>query len=547
MAVVSQVALIGAAGRPFDETVSRATDGLARLWPDAVLGFLFVDEADQSLHLHHSYHGVSPEMRANLRIPLDQGLVGWAMREQQPVRMGNAAADSRYIAFVEGTLSKMVAPLMVGGRVIGTINVECPWPNAYSGDDLRVLMALASQLATIFEKARLDAALAEHAATLEQRVAERTAELRQAEAKYRTLVEQTPAVTYTAALDENHSLLYISPQIEALTGLAPAAWLAEPGLRFKRLHPDDRQRVLDELARAIDCNSAFRSEYRLLAQEGRVVWVRDEGRLVCDEGGRPICVQGILLDVTERKQAEEEIRRALEKEKELNELKSRFVSMASHEFRTPLTGILSSAELLQEYGARWTEERKLVHLRRIQASVQHMTSLLNDVLVIGKADAGKLEFKPAPLDLVKLCRELVEEMQLSAGAKHTLTFASQVKSAPASMDENLLRHIVSNLLSNAIKYSPQGGEVQCTLTCQADQAILQVKDQGIGIPLEDQAHLFETFHRASNIRNIPGTGLGLAIVKRSVDSHGGTINVSSQVGVGTTVTVTLPLGVSNGE
>jgi signal transduction histidine kinase len=251
--------------------------------------------------------------------------------------------------------------------------------------------------------------------------------------------------------------------------------------------------------------------------------------------------------VTERKQAEEEIRRALEKEKELNELKSRFVSMASHEFRTPLTGILSSAELLQEYGARWTEERKLVHLRRIQTSVQHMTSLLNDVLVIGKADAGKLEFKPARLDLVKFCGELVEEMQLSAGAKHTLTFASQVKSAPASMDENLLRHIVSNLFSNAIKYSPQGGEVQCTLTCQADQAILQVKDQGIGIPLEDQAHLFETFHRASNIRNIPGTGLGLAIVKRSVDAHGGTINVSSQVGVGTTVTVTLPLGVSNGE
>jgi len=128
-----------------------------------------------------------------------------------------------------------------------------------------------------------------------------------------------------------------------------------------------------------------------------------------------------------------------------------------------------------------------------------------------------------------------------------LTFASVGECVQAHMDENLLRHILTNLLSNAIKYSPQGGEVLLTLICQADQAIFRVQDRGIGIPPEDQARLFDTFHRAGNVRNIPGTGLGLAIVKRSVDAQGGTIRVESQVGVGTTVTVTLPVGTAKTE
>jgi signal transduction histidine kinase len=201
--------------------------------------------------------------------------------------------------------------------------------------------------------------------------------------------------------------------------------------------------------------------------------------------------------------------------------------------------------MLEHYGERWTPEKKLVHLRRIQTAVKHMTSLLDDILIIGKAEAGKLEFMPTPLDLVKFCRDLVEEIQLTDKASHTLMFEGEVNCAQVSMDEQLLRHIVSNLLANALKYSPQGGVVQFDLDCQAGQAVLRIQDHGMGIPLEDQARLFETFHRASNARNIPGTGLGLAIVKRSVDLHGGTIDIISQVGVGTTVTVTLPLGVSS--
>jgi len=345
--------------------------------------------------------------------------------------VGNVAADPRYLVATSDIRSEMAAPLVVGQRAIGVVDVQSSWLDAFSGDDLRLLTTLAGQLATIFEKARLDAALEAERASLARRVEERTAELRTANEQLR--------------------------------------------------------------------------------------------------------------------QAHEEVSRALGKEKELGELKTRFISMASHEFRTPLTTILSSAELLEHYSRQWTEDKKLEHFRRIQTATKNMMGLLDDVLVMGKVEAGKLRFIPAPIDLDKFCRDIVEELRLSAGAKHSLVLTVQGDATQAHMDETLLRHILSNLLSNAIKYSPPGSIIQFELACRDGQAVFQINDQGIGIPPEDQAHLFETFHRAANVRNIAGTGLGMAIVKRSVDLHGGTIDVASQIGVGTTVTVSLPMGTVSDE
>ena len=272
----------------------------------------------------------------------------------------------------------------------------------------------------------------------------------------------------------------------------------------------------------------------------------------------------------QRKQAEGEIRKALEKEKELTELKSRFISMTSHEFRTPLTTIQSSAELLEHYSHKWTEEKKLTHLQRIQISVKHMTKLLNDVLIIGKAEAGKLKLNPAPLELEKFCRDLVEELQLNDTNQHTITFQTESEdeaygdiskklstsfasptlhsltersgahSPLPCLDEKLLRQILENLLSNAIKYSPKETTIELTLRRFSDRAVFHIRDKGIGIPVDDQQLLFETFHRATNVGTIAGTGLGLAIVKRCVNIHQGQVFVESEVGVGTTFIVTLP-------
>jgi PAS domain S-box-containing protein len=276
-------------------------------------------------------------------------------------------------------------------------------------------------------------------------------------------------------------------------------------------------------------------EYQLSLQGNTTYW---EGRLAVTEKNE---VMAIMRDITKRKIAEAELHKALEREKELNELKSRFISMASHEFRTPLTTILGSAELLKHYSYKWSSEKKLVHFERIHSNVQHLVELLNDVLLIGQVEAGKLQFNPERLDVVQFCSTLVEELQLSAGSEHTITFTCQFPKLGGYLDEKLLRHILSNLLSNAIKYSPTSSTVNFELVRQNDLAIFHIQDSGIGIPLEDRQHLFESFHRAKNVGNIPGTGLGLSIVKRSVDLHGGNITVNSEVGVGTTFTVTIPL------
>ena len=252
--------------------------------------------------------------------------------------------------------------------------------------------------------------------------------------------------------------------------------------------------------------------------------------------------------LTERKQvlealreAEEEVRRALLKEQELSELKSRFLSTTSHEFRTPLTTVLSSSEMLERYWHKWSEETQLTHLHRIQNAVKQMTQMLHDVLTLSQAEAGKLEFNPAPLDLEQFCSELVEDLQLSDGERHIIAFESECQDVLAILDAKLLRHILTNLLTNALKYSPHGTTVRFSVICQEQEAIFQIQDQGIGIPKEDTKCLFDSFYRATNVGTIQGTGLGLAIVKQCVDIYKGKIAVDSVVGKGTTFTVTLPI------
>ncbi len=242
-----------------------------------------------------------------------------------------------------------------------------------------------------------------------------------------------------------------------------------------------------------------------------------------------------------RRLAEAAVRVALVKEKELSELKARFWTMVAHEFRTPMTAILSSAQLLEQHGHRLPEERRREYLFIIQESVESMNQLLNDVLAVGKAEGGDLRFEPAPLNLEQFCQDLIEEVRFTSGTKHQIIYNLQGSCVNAFLDKKLLRHILNNLLSNAVKYSPDGGNIYLELACPNEQAIFRVRDSGIGIPDTAQQHLFEPFHRADNVGTIPGTGLGLLMVKKCLDLHGGEISVSSQVGVGTTFTVTLPL------
>ncbi|MEH2172940.1 hybrid sensor histidine kinase/response regulator [Nostoc sp.] len=250
-----------------------------------------------------------------------------------------------------------------------------------------------------------------------------------------------------------------------------------------------------------------------------------------------------LRTVNETLQTRVEERTAeLVKANELNQFKSEFVSMLSHDIRNPLNTILLAAGLLQNQDERLTKEKKQNHLQMIRSAIKNMAQLLDEVTFIGKADSGRLGFEVICLDLEAFCRQMVDEVRLIANDKHlTLVFASFGQLDEALWDESLLRHILGNLLSNAIKYSLPGGMVRFELIGQEKAVIFRVQDWGIGIPQENQKRLFQPFRRADNVGNIPGTGLGLAIAKKCVDAHGGEIVVNSQVGVGTTFTVTLPL------
>jgi PAS domain S-box-containing protein len=256
--------------------------------------------------------------------------------------------------------------------------------------------------------------------------------------------------------------------------------------------------------------------------------------------GRP-CLIGAAMDVTERKRAEEELLRTLARERELNQLKSSFVSMVSHEFRTPLEVILSSSEILDRYSDRLTSERRDEQLRAIRKSVRCMSDLIEEVLLLGKFEASRMECNPSPMDLDSACRRLIGQIDSATNRRCPIHLCLPDSPRMVSADENLLDHILGNLLGNAVKYSSPGSPVALTVSAHGRFVEFRIEDHGCGIPVSDEARLFTAFYRGSNTGQIPGSGLGLVIVKRCVDLHGGSIRWESQVGRGTTFRVLLPL------
>ncbi|MCA1992469.1 MAG: PAS domain S-box protein, partial [Coleofasciculus sp. S288] len=411
----------------------------------------------------------------------------------------------------------------------------------------------------ISDRKRAEAALQQTLNELEVRVEKRTAQLKQVNEQLHAKIEQHQQAEEALRQSEeqfrrvfNDSPIGMSLEnldyyfMRVNQALCEMLGYEESELMtlkcWELVHPEDWERELlyqEQLLKGeID---SYQLEERLFKKNQEIIWVNLTVVLLRNEFGETPYILGMAEDITERKQAEAEFRKALEKERELSEFRFGFVSLVSHEFRTPLTTIQSSAELLGRYKYRLSDEQKQNHLTRILGAVSRMTQLLEDVLTIGKAEAGKLNVEPAPIDLVALCGDIVENLQFSASPKHSINFSVQGDCSAAQMDEKLLGHIVTNLLSNALKYSPEGGTVQFDLIGNPESVVFRIQDRGIGIPPEYLDQMFETFQRARNVGSIPGTGLGLAIVKRCVDLHGGQIAVDSEVGAGTTFTVTLPL------
>jgi PAS domain S-box-containing protein len=255
----------------------------------------------------------------------------------------------------------------------------------------------------------------------------------------------------------------------------------------------------------------------------------------------------MAMDITQRKRAEDELLKTLEREKELSQLKSNFVSMVSHEFRTPLGIIQSSAELLHDFHAKMQPGEREDQLESITRNTRRMAGMMEEVLVLSRLDAGKLDFQPAPLDLNLFCRRVVDEVLSATNRRCLIELTLNSVPPEAAADEQLLGHIFTNLLSNAVKYSEPGSTVRFTVERAGPDVVCAIRDQGIGISRDDQQQLFKAFHRGGNVGSRPGTGLGLLLVKRCTELHGGTVQLNSKIGKGTTVTVRLSVFKSNYE
>jgi len=288
------------------------------------------------------------------------------------------------------------------------------------------------------------------------------------------------------------------------------------------------------VAYVLDISLKQAAEQELIAQHQHVARLNAElEQKVADR------THALLTTLAELEQRGQELTQALAAERELGELKSRFVSMASHEFRTPLTAVLTSAALIGKYPGGDQQAQRLRHLARIEASVNHLNAILEEFLSVGRIEEGTMAARPTTFDLTTLLTETLADVQSLRKPGQTIVRLVECPD-PFHCDFSLLRKILVNLLSNALKYSGDNAVVTVRASCQANQLLLSVEDQGVGISQEDQAHLFERFFRARNVSTVPGTGLGLYIIAKYLELLRGTIDLRSKLGQGTTVTVTIP-------
>jgi signal transduction histidine kinase len=294
-----------------------------------------------------------------------------------------------------------------------------------------------------------------------------------------------------------------------------------------------RQRAAQALEQVLRTRAVETFEFDLEEPGGRLEFEARIAIVGADE------VLVIVRDMTERKRREELLRATLARERQVGELKTRFMRLMSHEFRTPLSVILTSNDLLARISATMPAEKRERYFGIIRSQVHHLTRILDDILLVSRAESVGLDLHRQPLNLEQYCHSIVQEF-IATAPDNTVVFTAKDADCFVNLDERMMRQALVNLLANAVKYSQVGSPVYFNVTCDDEQLVIQIRDAGIGIPAEDQEHLFTVFHRAQNIDYRPGAGLGLVIVKHVVRGHGGNVTCQSEVGVGSIFTVTIP-------
>lgn len=368
--------------------------------------------------------------------------------------------------------------------------------------------------------------------------------LLEAEGRYRTLVEQIPAVTFIEALDEAATDVFVSPQIERMLGYTPTEWMEDPELWGRRLHPDDRERVLAADRALGESGEAFGIEYRILAKDGRTVWVREEATLLRDQEGAPLFWHGVMLDITELKDAEQSLQHALATEQEaserlrgLDEMRNAFLTAVSHELRTPLSVVFGASVTLQSLGDRIGPDEKGPLVDGLVDNSKKLVRLLEDLLDADRLGRGIAIPRRSSVDVLALARRMVDESGILASHDARVEGSSVV----ANLDVPMVERVVEHLLANAQRHTEPGSRVWVHVSRSDEGATIRVEDEGPGVPDPLKQAIFEPFRHGENVaHHAPGMGVGLSLVAQIARIHGGRAWVEDRPGGGSSFRVHLP-------
>lgn len=493
-----------------------------------------IDDGKESLRQVAAYGPKNPQwkiIKDPIQIPLGKGIVGSVALSGLPEIINDTTKDLRYICDDKRRLSEISIPILAEGEVIGVIDSEHSKKDFFTADHKETLTTIAGLVSMRIKTALLDK---------KQLKAELA--LKDSELKLKSVIDS--ALDSVIIIDDQGLVIEWNPRSFEIFGFKSEETIGKLLRDFiipKKYH----KRFVKGLQEFIETG------------HGSIIHHREETTGVNKEGLKfpielsiiPIQLDGnhffsvFVRDITLEKASKLEMKRALAKEKELNELKSRFVSMASHEFRTPLTTIQTNVDIISFLAKSQNGEfsqRTGKNFTRIGAQIDRLTTLMNDILLIGRIDAGKLPFNPVEVDLIMLCSDIINQSfgNMSDGRK--VDFGVKGLNVDNLVDPNIFTHIISNLLSNSFKYSKKYNP-KLNILFTKQNVEIKVEDRGIGIEKEEIEKLFESFYRGSNVDNIQGTGLGLTIVKQFVELHNGTIEVESILNKKTIFTINVPV------
>jgi len=483
----------------------------ARIWT--------LDQGTQTLELQASGGCYTHIDGPHSRVQVGRYKIGLIAQERKPHLTNSVRSDPRVSdrewAAREGMVAFAGYPLLLEDRVLGVLAL---FARRRLGEGvLKALASVADSVALGIERKWAQTALAE------------------SEARFSAAFQASPVMIAIARMSDERFVLANDAFLN-WAGYSREAIVGRKTTEFRVWErPEDREAFWVDLRRG---GSLRERECRWRNHRGEMFTVLLSAETITL--GNDPHVLSLAVDISQRKQAEVEMLKALAREKELSQLKSNFVSMVSHEFRTPLGIIQSSAELLRDFLPRMEPAHREEQLESITRNTRRMAGMMEEILVLSRLDAGKLEFRPAQLDLGAFCRRMVDEVLSATNYQCAIELVLDTNLPPANADERLLGHILTNLLSNAVKYSEPGGIVRFTVGRHSSDARCIISDKGIGISQEDQQRLFTAFHRGANVGNRSGTGLGLLLVRRCVDLHQGKLQIESRLGKGTTVTAKFP-------